>query len=99
TNDGGGIIEAEIHLAERPKLFRQPSHLYLAERCQPQTGDTAWPRRRVRVRRTPQTFRVQMEHAADPEFRRKNPYLRQDTFSRLDHILEWDHRIEKTPAA
>ena len=40
------------------------------------------------------TFRVQMEHAADPEFRRKNPYLRQDTFSRLDHILEWDHRIE-----
>jgi hypothetical protein len=23
TNDGGGIIEAEIHLAKRPKLFRQ----------------------------------------------------------------------------
>ncbi|WP_205929023.1 hypothetical protein, partial [Rhizobium leguminosarum] len=22
-NDGGGIIEAEIHLAKRPKLFRQ----------------------------------------------------------------------------
>ncbi|TCQ95026.1 hypothetical protein EDF70_1313, partial [Neorhizobium sp. JUb45] len=23
TDDGGGIIEAEIHLTKRPKLFRQ----------------------------------------------------------------------------
>ncbi|MFD1199934.1 hypothetical protein ACFQ3K_16695, partial [Brucella gallinifaecis] len=23
TNDGGGIIAAEIHLTKRPKLFRQ----------------------------------------------------------------------------
>ncbi|MBB4145961.1 hypothetical protein GGQ72_004529, partial [Rhizobium rhizoryzae] len=31
TNNGGGIIEAEIHLAKRPKLFRQtepPLFLY-----------------------------------------------------------------------
>lgn len=40
------------------------------------------------------TFRTQMEHAADPEYLRMNPYLRQDTFLRLDSILEWDHRID-----
>jgi rubredoxin len=40
------------------------------------------------------SFRTQMEHANDPAHLRWNPHLRQDTFARLDSILEIDHRME-----
>ncbi|MCZ7454387.1 hypothetical protein [Rhizobium rhizogenes] len=40
------------------------------------------------------SFRAQMEHAADPQYLRRNPHLRHDTFLQLDGILQIDHGMD-----